>query len=190
MKFLLGLVSAMFVAGCAVVTSDTPICRETSRELQNELRGVWRCDDSVIYVRFDSKGRGVFASLEWEDTEFEKKEGEFFAREYEDWNYVSARSLEEEDKDDGYILGAFKRLESGELVMWPAEIDAFSALVEGEKIEGEVSGKYVTSVRVTDGAKLLELIDEPRDFFALEDPIVFHPVCPTEETAKTEEKTE
>lgn len=183
MKHLPGLVllAATILTGCSLVTSDSPIASETSKELQNDLRGVWRCGDSVVHLEFDSAGRGVFASVEWDEDKFAQKQGELFAREVEDWKYVSAKSLDEKDKDEGYVLGAFKRLDSGDLVVWPALGKAFRALVDEGKIEGEISGTHAISVRVTDGAKLLELIDKPRDFFDLENPIIFRSVFPDRE---------
>ena len=187
MKRMAGLIlAAMCLAGCGVVTTDSPVASTTSRTLQEQLRGVWRGEDTVVQVEFDSAGRGVFASLEWDGDRFARKTGELFARERGNWNYFSARALDEGEKKEAYVLGAFRRLDSGELVVWPADAEAFRRFVEEGKIEGEVSTKHVTSVRVTDGPKLLELIDEPRAFFRLEEPLVLQPVFPARESAEAE----
>ena len=68
MVLTLGTVLVLGWLGCSTVMTDVPLGKASTGIDEKELAGVWLCGDTALHLRFDGKGIGHLAWLEWDDS--------------------------------------------------------------------------------------------------------------------------
>jgi hypothetical protein len=149
-------------------------CQEAERE---KLDGVWVSFDTVVYLKFGGDGIARIAGLDWKDDHFVMGKGELIVTEGKNHKYICVRFQEDEKWKEDYMVAEYDVTDTGELLVWMANPEAFGKAVENKRIGGTIEKDgFSTSVVITDPPeKLLSFIDDSDDclLFLYGKPFVF-----------------
>jgi len=162
-----GLLSVLLLpallAGCSSVTVKQPLPRMADAAEQAAFEGEWVSEGQILYVRFDGKGIGHFAGVDWKDDRFRLDEGEITISKGAEKGFLSARIMENGKWLDGYYFAQYRFTDGGDLILWLPDVGAFADAVEKKKLDGIVEkGRQSRSVVVTSTPdKVLAFLNDP-----------------------------
>jgi hypothetical protein len=173
MKTVISMLCALFLAACSSVVVKEPLpAAELTEKERDGLEGIWKLDQAVLYLAFDSNNVPWLATVEWDENEFalEKYRLRFSRR--KDALYVSIP--QEPGAVDRFIFAELKS-DGPTLVAWMPNIDAFEQLVDKGKLKGAVKMEKHSKeiVLETPSADILELISTNPATINYKDPLVF-----------------
>jgi hypothetical protein len=178
---LAGMGLLIVLAGCSSVEMKEPFpVSQLSEEERDQLEGMWKMDDGVLYVAFASNGVAQLAAIDWnkEAEVFELKTFPLHFAKRDESLYVSFRIEDEGEcapESSGYIFMEVKPSDHN-LIVWPPNAACFAQLVENGTLKGTVEkGQYAsTTVKLDDPAvKILELVATNPAAFDYKEPTVF-----------------
>jgi len=165
---------------CSSVTTVQPLPWKVEPGDQERFEGTWLVGDDSLQIRFAGGDMARFAGLEWEDGQFQLEQGEMIICHGKHLTFLSVRTREDGTWMDRYYLVQYKFTDTGELVLWLPDVDAFADTIAQNRLEGTVDGDGSgTDVTITSGPDaLLALIDVPDDraLFDYREPIILKKV--------------
>lgn len=163
------------LASCTSVQLTEPLPFNTSSETRASLEGVWKSEDGVITVKFDAKGVGHAASIQWSDEKqkFEIEDQQFSLTSISGGLYLCGHYSDDEEK--AYLLAKCARVE-GNFIIWGANTSAFKELIAAKKLKGSVgTNKHSTTVALSSSTKdIMNLLEKSKrkDLFNFEEPMI------------------
>lgn len=179
-----GTVTLLFLllGGCSSVVVLQPLPQVTDPQEQSMLAGEWLTEDTVVTLRFSSKGIGCLAGLDWRDDHFQLDEGDLIVTKSGDKKYFSVRFRENGKWQEWYYFVRYQLTEWDDLIIWPPVVGSFENAVASGVLQGTVEkGTGGTRVTMTSSPeKLLDFLDGQGDglLFHYEEPIVLRRLFP------------
>ena len=150
-----------------------PLPNNTSVEDRELFEGAWSNNEGQCHVKFDSKGFGRMASLEWDDEKevFNVDGGAFVLTKLKEEFYLSAYNGE--DAKGETVLAKCALIE-GDLLIWGADVKRFEELVKQGKLLGDVAkGDHGSSVTLKSSpGDLSEVLKSEKNLFFYKEPMV------------------
>ncbi|MDD5707600.1 MAG: hypothetical protein PHR35_16890 [Kiritimatiellae bacterium] len=172
---------ALFVIGCSSVTIEQPLSAHPTPVDKDKFEGTWLVEKSAVDVKFASNGVARIAGTEWEEDHFRLVQGEMIVTEGKENKYISIRFEEDGVWTNWYYFIQYKFTDSGDLVLWLPNADAFETAIKTNALQGLVTKEqYSKSINVTNApAALLDFMDDPegRDLFGYREPIVLRRIA-------------
>ena len=174
MRFVkLGIVvGAVFLSGCATVSSIEPLGERPKQVLPAEWAGTWLHQDHPVAIRVADPQQGQI-EVAW----VEEKQGalrlesyQIALRESGDWTFGNVLETDQPGRYDWAVV----RKEQGQIVIWPPDPDRCAALVKSGTIPGRVEeGGDVILDRLTPEQVLRVVSAEQGGCLSWTEPLVF-----------------
>lgn len=177
--FRLGIIFSavvLLLPSCSSVSIEEPLAATTEAELREALEGSWSSGDGDVFrVAFDEDGSGELAYIDRQDDEFRLGKGELAAVEVDERTFLSIRIEEDDEEPESYVFAEYVITDSGDLVIWPPDVDSFKNAVEQGALEGSATtGDYgtVTVTLSSDAAAVLQFFTEHPEASDTREPMV------------------
>jgi len=167
------VLGAFFLSGCAAVSSIEPMGERSKQVLQTEWAGTWLHQDHPVAIRVSDPQQGQI-EVAW----VEEKQGALTLESYRialresgDWTFGNVR---DRDQPGRYYYWGLVRKEQGQIVIWPPDPERCAALVKSGVIPGTVEeGGDVVLDRLTPEQMLRVVSGEQGGCLSWTEPLVF-----------------
>ena len=132
------IIPIYYLASCSSVSFKHPLPSvKIAKEQQNELRGSWLFQNSIIHMEFPDDNKAKLAITHWDDGQFKLGEAELLFTNIENKSYISLRVQPENKSRENYSILRYK-LDDENLLLWHPNVEAFEVLIQEKDIEGEI----------------------------------------------------
>ena len=167
--FLLSMVAAaVFLAGCAGVTSKYPVGLTDYKLDAKAIEGMWfGGGDSANSLKVVDPDKGIFSLTALEGTSYQDKAKpeKFKIMKGQSWLYFNLLP-KDKDQGDSYIWGRIV-MDKGIMLMWLPSKDAFRKAVEEKKLSGTMKFMVKQDGQKNDEPYSVQLTDEPKKIIDL-----------------------
>ena len=173
MKHVLSAVCLALTVGCSSVVMKEPFPATplTDKE-RSTMQGVWKLDQTVVYLSFDSNSVPWIATVERKDGDMVLQKYKLAFTKHKDALYVSMPA--EPDATNQFVFAEVAD-NGSTLVAWMPNIGFFEEQIGNDTLKGKVEkDKHSTTILLeTPAAEILEFISSNADSFDYRHPLVF-----------------